>query len=197
MLGLFLKARLQQRAWLPQRKNALGAWLGRCVAGDFLSSRLSGAFLPELLSLRQAANPPRPFLIMQLILFGIIAGGLVTALLRMRRRDPKADFAQAAIATLNSSARVRARVGSPLTMVGRFQGKAGFNAVDGVLAAKTPLHPLVVVELTAKWSRPLQGWQFSKLHLVEPAHGRAPANTATPDTMRPDGFVDGARIKVV
>ena len=137
--------------------------------------------------------------LLQLILFGIIAGGLVTALLRMRRRDPKADFAQAAIATLNASARVRARVGSPISMVGRFQGKAGFNAVDGVLAAKTPLHPLLVVELAGKWSRPLQGWQVSKLHLVEPAKAGAPAPSPSrdPPVTRPDGFADGAVTKVV
>ncbi len=89
-------------------------------------------------------------------------------------------------------------MGAPLNMVGRFQGKAGFNAVDGVLAARTPLHPLVVVELAGRWSRPLQGWQFSKLHVIEPAAPGAKAPT-TPDTdpPRPDGFIDGGRIKVV
>lgn len=129
-------------------------------------------------------------------MFGIIASGLVISLLRMRRRDPNADFTRAAIATLNASAAVRAKVGAPVSMVGRFQGKAGFNTVDGVLAARTPSHPLLVVELTGRFARAHQDWQFSKLHLVLPA---PPGTAAGPDPpgIRPDGFQDGEVVKLV
>ena len=137
-------------------------------------------------------------LLPQLVMFGIIAEGLVVSLLRMRRRDPNADFTRAALATLNASAPVRAAVGSPLHMVGRFQGKAGFNAVEGVLAARSPQYPMLVVDLTGRFDRQHQDWRFDKLQLVLPA----PPGTPEPpfeegDPIRPTGFVDGAVVKVV
>lgn len=118
-------------------------------------------------------------------------------LLRMRRRDPAADFTRAALETVNASAAVRAAVGHPLAMVGRFQGTAGFNAVDGVLAARSPAHPLLVVEVAGSWSRPAQGWAFSTLRVIAPAAAGAGGTPPPPGAPRPDGFRDGAVTRVV
>ena len=107
-------------------------------------------------------------------------------------------FATKRMLLLNRNARVQSEVGTPLEMVGRFQGEAGFNAVNGVLAAKTPNYRLLVAEVKGKWSRQEQGWQFQHLVLIKPAEMQ-PATIAprAGTKIRPEGFIDGQSIKIV
>lgn len=100
---------------------------------------------------------------------GLMGSGLTVYMLKKaRQKGPDADFVRFSLRVLQAEPRLAARLGSPLRMVGEFEGRASTNLVDGVYAIKGPDKHMALVSLQGEWTKAAGAWEWDRMHVVLP-----------------------------